>query len=250
MKSLWFIVPAHGRHEVARVCLKQLRWACDALTSGGIRASAVVVANDENLDMAQGLGFATYERENEPLGRKWNDGYELACREGGVDYVVPIGSDDWIDPAAILEFPLPAENEIRCFRRSAVVSEDGMWLTRLNITYDGGDGVRVIPSSLLEPFGYRPAAEDRKRAIDTSVWDAIRNHYEPAKRPRFIYHDLHPLQIVDFKSRGEQLNPYADCRKSFQDGDEVFNPWLMLGEHYPKGLVDEMAGVYWTKVPA
>src|SRR6187551_1252597 len=124
MKSLWFIVPAYGRFDIARVCLKQLRRSCDAITRGGIRADAVVVADDENLDIAHENGFHGYEQANEPLGRKWNDGYELACREGQADYVVPFGSDDWIDPAAILELPLPGPREIRCFRRTAVVSED------------------------------------------------------------------------------------------------------------------------------
>lgn len=244
MTSLWFIVPAHGRHDIARVCLKQLRRACDALTWGGIRSTAVIVADDDNLNIAHELGFHGYEQTNEPLGRKWNDGYELACREGGADFVVPFGSDDWIDPRAILELPLPGPKEIRCFRRTAVVSEDGARMVRLNISYDGGDGVRIIPASLLEPLGYRPAEEDRARAIDTSVWNQLRAVYEPADRPRFVYADLHPLQIVDFKSSGNQLNPYDGCRRSFMVGDEILEPWPVLAEHYPAEAVAEMQALY------
>ena len=29
MSSLWFVVPAHGRLELAAICLRQLRRTCD-----------------------------------------------------------------------------------------------------------------------------------------------------------------------------------------------------------------------------
>jgi hypothetical protein len=50
--SLCFVVPAHGRHAIAEVCLRQLRRTCDALAHRGIYASAVVIANDANLELA------------------------------------------------------------------------------------------------------------------------------------------------------------------------------------------------------
>lgn len=53
MSSLWFIVPAHGRAQLARICLGQLRRTCDALNAEGIAATAVVIADDENLDTAR-----------------------------------------------------------------------------------------------------------------------------------------------------------------------------------------------------
>jgi hypothetical protein len=53
-----FVVPAHGRLELAEVCLRTLRWTCDELTAAGIDSSAIVVACDENLAVARELGFA------------------------------------------------------------------------------------------------------------------------------------------------------------------------------------------------
>lgn len=79
MTSLAFVVPAHGRIPLARICLTQLRRTCDALTDYGVAATAVVVACDENLDTARDLGFATVERNNEFLSRKFNDGIQMAC---------------------------------------------------------------------------------------------------------------------------------------------------------------------------
>ena len=69
MASLWFIVPAHGRLDLARICLRVLRWTCDNLEADGVRASAVVIADDENLDTARELGFATVERDNQFTSR-------------------------------------------------------------------------------------------------------------------------------------------------------------------------------------
>src|SRR5687767_4792022 len=101
MPSLWFVVPAFGRVELARICLRQLRRTCDALQAEGVEATAVVIADDENLDAARELGFGTIERDNRAVSRKFNDGIQLALdpaynpRPG--DYVVPCGSDDWVD---------------------------------------------------------------------------------------------------------------------------------------------------------
>ena len=142
MRTLFFIVPAAGRVDLARVCLRQLRRTCDELADHGIIASAVVIADDENLGTARDLGFGTVERDNVWLGRKFNDGYELAA-SAGIDYVVPLGSDDWIDAAAIGTGDL-REDTIRCFRLTTFVREDGGASAPLRIPYDGGVGVRVI----------------------------------------------------------------------------------------------------------
>ena len=90
--SLWFVVPAHGRYELTRICLEQLRRTCDALPYD---ATAVVVAEDQNLYTAADLGFATVHRDNDFLARKFNDGIQLACDPNynpePADYVVPFG---------------------------------------------------------------------------------------------------------------------------------------------------------------
>lgn len=241
--SVWFIVPAHGRVPLARVCLRQLGRTCDTLADDGIDASAVVIAADANLDTARDLGFGTVERENVPLGRKWNDGYELAGRTG-IDYVIPFGSDDWID-AALVAARVRVGADIACSRLSAVVNEQGTRLATLNIRYgdgvDFGDGVRTIKTGLLRFCGYRPAQEDSQRGIDTSVWKAI----TAACRPQVAFVELHPLQIVDFKSRDEQLNPYdgfiADRRMGVT---ESVTPWDDLAAVYPAVALDEMRAVY------
>lgn len=241
MTSMWFVVPAHGRHTVAEVCLRQLADTCETLTGSGIHASAVVIACDENLDIARSLGFATVERDNQYLGRRLNDGYQL-CGVAGVDYAVPFGSDDWIDPDLILTAPLPGSGEITCFRRAAFVREDGQALAPLRIPYDGGVGVKIIPASLIDAAGRRPAEEDRSRALDASVWRGLCRAL--GRQPRLLYHDLHPLQIIDWKSE-TQLNSYADCLR-YLNGEESATPFLDLeiSGAYPAAAIDEMRSVY------
>jgi glycosyltransferase involved in cell wall biosynthesis len=240
VKSLWFVVPASGRFEVARVCLRQLARTCKTMTARGVQTSAVVIADDANLETAAELGFATVRRRNKPLGRKWNDGFQLAG-ESDVDYVVALGSDDWVVPELFLR-DLPADGEMRGSRLSSVVSEDATRLARLKIPYDGGDGVRVYPTSLLKPLRYRPIEEDRDRAMDTSLLRGITTAL--GRRPLCRYVDLHPFQIVDWKT-AENLNSYAACvgDRKFQ-AEEVGNPFSVLGEHYPREAIDEMRALY------
>ncbi|HSE44354.1 MAG TPA: glycosyltransferase family A protein, partial [Gemmatimonadales bacterium] len=248
MSSLWFVVPAHGRVDLARICLAQLRNTCDQLAVSGIDASAVVIADDENLDTAACLGFWGYEQENSFLGRKFNDGYELAAREG-VDYVVPLGSDDWVHPDLVAGADLP-QGRIRCARRLVMVSEDGQEFVRLSVAYEGGMGIRVTPTELLAPLGYRPCGEDRKRAIDTHTLRALTTAHRD--KPQLLeYFDAHEWQLVDFKTPSANLNTWAMCTTSHPNAQTSLlhegiekDPWPSLEEHYPVTSVIEMQAFY------
>jgi len=131
---IYFVVPVHGREALTRVCLRQLRRTCDELDH---YATAVVIGEGDILDFAYDLGFATVERDNQSLGAKFNDGYQLACdpryNPHPADYVVPCGSDDWIDPVVFRRLPGP--NEVGVFRHMAVVNEDKTLLARKRVTY-------------------------------------------------------------------------------------------------------------------
>ena len=236
MRSLMFVVPAHGRADLARVCLSQLRRTCDNLKSEGVNASAVVVACDENLDTARELGFGWVERDNRFLGMKFNDGIQLACEKGRADYVVPCGSDDWVDHRLFLD--LPTRDTMVGFQRLAVVREDGRELTVRDLTNTGGTGIRIWPRRILERVGYRPADEDRKRAIDTSI---LYNLQRPGGF-RIEHRHLHDYQIVDWKSPGTQLNSYESLGRfrASSSGD----PFAILSEFYPSGVLDDMRNLY------
>lgn len=228
-------MPAHGRLVKTAICLRALRSVCEKLIGDGLDASVIVVANDENLALAEELGFTPLERDNSPLGRKWNDGYEEAARQGATHFV-PIGSDDWVDPQIFGS--LPSGREVACFRQLAIVRPDGAEMSMLEIPYKAGIGIRVFHRSLLECVGFRPCNDAKERAIDTSVVNKLLRKLPP----RWVYRDVHPLQIVDFKETVHQLNTYEACQP-YTVLKTPF-PFRSLRAVYPESLVRDMSEVY------
>jgi hypothetical protein len=243
MKSLWFVVPAYARFDLTRICLRQLRRTCDALELDGVRASAVVVADDDNLTTATDLGFATVRRDNRYLSRKFNDGIQLALdprhNAHPADYVVPCGSDDWIDHRALLD--LPDDRTMVGFQRISVVREDGCELTTRFLNYSGGSGIRIYPAALMRPLGYRPADPDRQRACDTSILTNLAHYW--TGRMRIMHHHLHDYQVVDWKSPVEQLNTYEQLA-TVHRGSEAQDPFVVLAGVYPDESLMDMQQHY------
>ena len=241
MPSLWFIVPAYGRLELARICLTQLRRTCDALEDAGVRASAVVVADDENLDTARELGFAICERDNQYVSRRFNDGIQLACDRSynphPVDYVVPCGSDDWVDWRLFVD--LPDSRTMVGFQRMAFVREDGAELTVRHINSEGGCGIRIWPRHLMAATRFRPADDYLKRGCDTSI---LINTREAIPTMRVQHRDLDPLQIVDWKTSGNQLNPYTTLSRHRSELKR--DPFHILAGRYPADALEDMARHY------
>lgn len=243
MPSLWFVVPVHGRQELARICLSQLRRTCDALTNEGVDASAVIVGDSPQLlDTARELGFATVRRNNRFLSRKFNDGIQLALDERfnprPADYVVPCGSDDWVDWQLFTD--LPPQDTMVGFPRMSFVREDGKDLTAVHLTYEGGAGIRIWPRQVLKGVGYRPADEDRPRGCDTSILLNTR----AAGAAFFVDHrDTDPRQIVDWKTVGANVNPYDSVATRWQ-GESLGDPFDALADMYPAEALEQMASHY------
>lgn len=242
--SLWFVVPAHGRTRLTQICLRQLRRTCDALTENGIEATAVVIADAENLDALQPnreFGFATVRRDNLFLSRRFNDGIQMAC-DPNINprpawYVVPIGSDDWIDYRLLLD--LPPQTVVYGFQRMCFVSENGREMLTKRLDYLGGSGIRVYPRHVLKRLGFRPADEDRQRGCDTSILNNLR---KASPYLRVIHPSLDPRQIVDWKSHGQQLNSLLDLSRHRTDASD--DPFVALADIYPAEALDEMRSHY------
>src|SRR5688572_14835688 len=124
---LYFVTPAWQRYELSEVCFEQRRRVIADLLSQGIEARCVIVADDENLDIARSKGFDTVERDNSGLGRKVNDGYEYAASKGA-EWMVFIGSDSWIDPAFIAPLPDDPPDLVRSSPAYCAVTPDRLAL--------------------------------------------------------------------------------------------------------------------------
>ena len=247
MASLWFIVPAHGRAKLAQICLTQLRETCDRLTEHGISASAVVIADDENLRTARRLGFGWVRRDNRWLSRKFNDGIQLACdptyNRKPASHVVPMGSDDWVDWRLFTD--LPSGRTMVGFQHMSFVREDGLELTTRKLDYEGGCGIRIYPRSVMAQVGFRPADEDRKRGCDTSILVNLKR----ANALRRIEHRTSdPLQIVDWKSPDDQVTSYDEIHARHRSG-MTGDPFEVLAGRFPDASLERMRSHYGARVP-
>ena len=229
--SIWFVVPVHGRLALTAVCLRQLRRTCDIHGD----STAVVVGDDPSLDLAERLGFATVRRNNDQLGRKFNDGYQLACDPAynphPAEYVVPCGSDDWVDPAILNK--MPGDREVGLFRRHAIVNEQRTMLARCYLRNLGGGGIRIIPRRMLEHAEYRPAPEDQPAGVDTCTYRELDRATGGFAE---VDLDVHDLQIVDWKTEGQQLHRYRSMGVYVRSQEP--DPCAVLQPVYPDAVAE------------
>ena len=235
--TLWFVTPAWRRFEISAICFAQRRWACDQLAELGIDAEAVVIADDENLELAAEQGFATMERPNLTIGSKFNDGYEFAAAEG-IDYVCPIGSDSWVDPAFIAaHLPELGSREVVYSRHYAVVRPDGARRAQLVVDYEGGTTM-FYPTSLFDHCRWRPIPEHAKRGCDGHTIAAARR----GGALTFTISEQHELETVSFQTE-LQVTDYGALIDRWGVG-ETTRPFAGLDKHYPRELVSRMRALY------
>ena len=182
--------------------------------------------------MARKRGFHVVERDNKWLGRKFNDGMEYAGKHGA-EWIVPIGSDSWIDPRYIL--PLPDPSETRTSPLYAVVTSAK--IAELRVKDGRGAGPYMFHRSLLEPLGFRPAKDELPRGIDTSTLRGIRSM---GLTVNWSERNVHSLQYVGFRCK-PYLSSYGYLLGHHGVRERV-NPARVLSRVYPPSLVARAMG--------
>lgn len=222
--SVWFVTPAHDRYELTAICLEQRRRVIDFLAQHRIEGRCVVIADDENLDTARALGFETVRQNNDWLGRRFNDGIEYAAKYGA-EWIVPIGSDSWIDPGYLL--PLPNAHVTRTSSRYAAVEIDRMAVLEVSNPRNPA-GPHMIHRSRLR-HRLRPAVDEIKRGVDSSTIKGLRNN-------QWEHRDLHALQYIGFR-HPPLITPYHRLKLHW-GVRETSDPWTELAQVYPIDLVE------------
>lgn len=230
--KLFFVTPAHERFALSRICFKQRQWAMETLRSIGVEAECVVIADDHNLEIAREFGFYTVERNNEWLGRRFNDGYQLAAREGAT-HVCPVGSDSWIQPAFMADLPEPGT--VLASRNYAVVNRSGERRAQIWIPIDSGVSY-VLNMEDLAPSDYRPVRDKIKRGCDTSTFRGL------GSQIKICFHEQYELETVAFQSN-PQITNYSNLYQKW-GRRETFQPFEGLAYIYPNELVDEIMEFY------
>jgi hypothetical protein len=230
--SIWFVTPAWQRFEITAICLEQRRRMIDKLNSWGHEAYSVVVADDDNLDTAQKFGFSTVKTNNDWLGRKFNDGIEYALQHGAT-WVVPIGSDSWLDPWYLRELPPEVPDVVRTSELYSPVERDRLALLRV-----GGDanpaGPHCFHRDLLARRKGRPMPDRINRNTDSNTLKALRPF-------RWQKNDVQPLQYIGFRVK-PYITEYEALWRAWGQVEHE-QPWQMLKRYYDADLVDRAQAV-------
>lgn len=249
--KICLVSPAWGRFAVTRLTLAQRRWLCDELALRGHEAECVVIADDENLEIAAEYGFATVEMRNGDLGAKFNAGYAWGG-EWGAETFVHIGSDDWCAPSvfdvldvlnlALAPEPVWEPNMVKVWRRAPMlVSQRSITLVNLPT----GEVQRckaigrygcipwLLPRIVLENEGFEPIKErGLRRGIDGALVRGLR------MRPNWVFQDPDEDTVVDFKS-ATNLTAFDMLKQNLGYGP-VETTDVLRGT-YPDALVDMAA---------
>lgn len=231
--QVWLVSPAFGRYAVTRLALAQRAHLTGVLAGRGVDCHSVIVADDENLDIAREHGMATIEMSNEGLGRRFNAGFEFAGTQGA-DWLVHIGSDDWLHPDAFAPVTDGAAGPDRIIAGRRIAFVDLLSGVMRPVPVNGGNGVIpwIVPRAMMARAGFRPIREDRMRGIDGYLIRGLKS-----KGPvQWLFHDASDVARVDFKS-DVGINTYRSLPGSFTRGRPV-EPWALLAEHYPAELVE------------
>lgn len=236
LTSVLLVTPAYRRYDLTALMLEQRRATFAEARKLGVECECVVIADDANLDIARGLGFATVEAPN-VLGRKYNDGHEYAVREG-FDFSFHVNSDQVFDPRLLGLLADAPRRRLLATHWMTAVSRSG----RRAITYQNPVwAMRIYPVEALRNAP-RPCAEDIGRMCDTSTHEGVAAA-NPGMAMAFV--EAGPLETIQFESR-IQLTPWSRHQKlALMDGTwQGAVPWDAIAEIHGQTFVRRVQQFY------
>jgi hypothetical protein len=223
---LWFVTAAHDRFAVTRLALTQRASLIEELAGKGIEASCVVVACDDNVDIARQFGFDVIEMDNTHLGRRVNAGTRHGCL-AGADWVCWCGADDWLHPWLFVDLKRTDRRAVIAGRFISIVDLERPRLRELIVRSNVGAPPWIISRPALEKSEYAPVVKpETKTGIDG--WLAI-----GIQGAEWRFEDPRAHARVDFKSPGS-MTPY-DKLSGVRGGHEIL-PWPALADAYGDDL--------------
>jgi len=236
---LWFVTPVYKRFHLTKVCLEQRARMLERLP---FEAHCVVIGDDENLDVASGLGLEIVELDNDYIGRKFNAGYRHAV-ENGATHCMPIGSDSWLHESAFADADFTPRTGISIVGLSSF-SPSGLERADMAIKYPAGFGVGMIyPAHAVAARNLNGNASDpkRQRGIDNSTWERVG---KGKVRLKFLEHQ--PYRYINFHSTEDSITDFRLLRtaknrvRTFDDQDSFAPLWDL----YDHDLIEELQTLY------
>jgi hypothetical protein len=236
--NIALVIPCHERYELTEIGLDQKVWLQRILMKRhGHNFQVFVVTEDsKHMAMANERGFVVVESDNSALGKRWNDGYEAAARQG-YQLAMPCGSDSWLHPDLFRWLPW-ASNVVVVTLRYSMIDPTGVWRSDLDL-HPGQHpfGIGFIWPLDICLSNVRPCKDDIGRGCDTSTLNTLLSHGAE------LHHVRHrPLEYVAFQS-GKQI---TNIRKiTLRHNGTIVQPALEgLADVYPLELVERVADYY------
>lgn len=190
--TLWLISPAFGRLAVSEIVYEQRRWMLAELAAMGVAARALVISDDENLELARASSLDALEHPNSPLGRKVNAGFEHALKEGA-SHVAFVGSDSIYLPKVFASLI----DAVTTYGRWYGLAIKGRGIVVCDVPHPTW-ALNVYPRDLLLRARSRPVADGIDKGLDGSIRN---NLIKIARRPyaeQLV--DVSPLQTITIRT--------------------------------------------------
>lgn len=210
--------------------MKQRRHVCDQLREQGHKAEGVIVADDENLSIAEEYGFHVVERDNRDISDKFNAGLKYAYDQGA-EVVNYLGSDNWAHIDLFQQLPQRRQVMTRSLLQVVDVPTGRMRTCKIKTNW--GAIPWFIPRMLLEKCDGQPLQKGLARGFDGAMIKGLTK--AAGYPPTFVHFDPHAYACIDFKT-ADNITPYERLDKQLGVG-ETENPWEALRAWYPEEIV-------------
>jgi hypothetical protein len=197
----------------------------------------IIISDDDNVNIAKNYNFITKKTSNQFLGKKFNDGYQLAV-ELKADVIIPVGSDSLITGDIILSgINMFQDNQICFSTKHSMINEEITKIGCVNTAKKNKDinkgALWMYSKDMIVNCKNRPCKDDINKLCDRSTIDSILKYN---KDINFKLNNINYFQHLAIKNSSTQIWHYKDYKKQFikeyndiqfiikkEYGDEIWN---------------------------
>lgn len=110
----------HGRENISSIFCSSINRFINDAPKGYEFIKFAVVTGNESVKVCNEYGFDYIQHQNEPLGKKWNEGLNHCIKNYDFDYVLIMGDDDIISSEAWKYYDVCFKNKVDYFGFSSI----------------------------------------------------------------------------------------------------------------------------------
>jgi|15BtaG_2_1085339.scaffolds.fasta_scaffold02120_4 hypothetical protein len=238
---VFIVTPAWKRYDVSKIVFSNF-FNIKKILKNKMDLQVVVIANDLNLKIAKSFGFSAVRSNNDFLGKKFNDGYEFAFKNGA-EIAIPVGSDSLITSDIIgSSVNMSREDNIVFSSMHSVIREDGKSIGAIKTASSSGNmnkgALWLYRRGMMKKRGFRPCADNIGSGCDRSTIAGLLKK----SKISFVLNDINFYQHVGIKSKNLQICKYSDYKSQFVT--QKSNLYDILEKSFSKEIVAEVRAYY------